>query len=251
VKKAQADYALSDIAVIVRTQNQAYPIMEALSMASIPFDTAYARPLARISGISQRLSLLEKRDWQCLVKGIGERSLELMQISGQISAAATDRIERADAMLRSLTGTVMQRIAMIEESECFKLPSLDKTHVFYDYARLFDDDVDGFIRFVRLSNDSGALAGEKVHVVTAHAAKGLEFKCVFMTGLTQGVFPLADSPLWEEKNLFYVAMTRAIDQLYLVCPKQAQSEFLGRIPMEHCCLMEERQERALEQLVLF
>ncbi|HPJ93984.1 MAG TPA: AAA family ATPase [Deltaproteobacteria bacterium] len=251
VKKAQADYALSDIAVIVRTQNQAAPIMESLSRASIPFDTAYARPLSRIRGISQRLSLLERRDWQPLVKGIGERSLELMQISGQITSAVADRIDRADALLRSLTGTIMQRIAMIEESECFKLPPLDKTHVFYDYARLFDDDVDGFIRFVRLSSDSGVLAGEKVHVITAHAAKGLEFKCVFMTGLSQGVFPLADSPLWEEENLFYVAMTRAIDRLYLVCPQQAHSEFLGRIPREHCCLIEERQERIFEQLVLF
>jgi DNA helicase-2/ATP-dependent DNA helicase PcrA len=251
VKKAQGDYALSDIAVIVRTQNQAYPIMEALSRASIPFDTAYARPLAQISGIAQRLSLLEKRDWQPLVKGVGEKSLELMQVSGQINAALADRINRADAQLRSLDGTVMQRLTMIEESEYFKLPWLDKTHVFYDYARLFDADVDGFIRFLRLSNDSGALAGEKVHIITAHAAKGLEFKCVFMAGLTQGVFPLADSLQWEEENLFYVAMTRAIDLLYLVCPPKAHSEFLGRIPKEYCSLIEETREPVFEQLVLF
>ena len=251
VNKAQADYALSDIAVIVRTQTQAYPIMEALSRASIPFDTAYARPLARISGVTQRLSLLEGRGWQPLVKGMGEKSLELLQASGAINAALAEKIERADALLSCLDGTGMQRIAMIEESELFKLPPLDKSHVFYDYARLFDTDVDGFIRFLRLSNDEGMPAGEKVHIITAHAAKGLEFRCVFMTGLTQGVFPLADSLQWEEENLFYVAMTRAIDLLYLVCPHNAHSEFLRRIPKENCTVIEEKREPVLKQLELF
>lgn len=251
VNKAQADYCLSDIAVIVRTQNQAQPIMEALSRESIPFDTAYARTLAQINGVSQRLAILEGRDWQSLVKGIGRKTLERIRIHGDAGSAITDRMEKADMLIGSLKGPVRDRIAMVEESSLFKLPHLEKGHVLYDYANIFGSDVDGFIQFCKLSHDQGALTGEKVRIITAHAAKGLEFKCVFIAGLTQGIFPLADSPYLEEQNLFYVAMTRAIDLLYFVCPHQADSVFLEKIPQEYCCLLEETKRPRTEQLLLF
>jgi superfamily I DNA/RNA helicase len=46
----------------------------------------------------------------------------------------------------------------------------------------------------------------------------------------RGIFPLSGSSLEEEQNLFYVGMTRAKDLLYLVCPQELSSEFVGRIP---------------------
>ncbi len=251
VKRAKAEYSLSDIAVIVRTQNQAQPIMEALSRASIPFDTAYARPLAQAGGVSERLSLLEHNGWQALVRGVGERSLDRLFSSGSPGAAVMEKIGKADAFLGSLEGPVTERIAGIEESSLFKLPGLDNGHVFYDYARIFGSDVNGFIEFCRLSHDQEGLTGEKVRIITAHAAKGLEFKCVFIAGLTQGVFPLAESPQWEEENLFYVAMTRAMDLLYLVCPDQGQSLFLQRIPQEYCTLVEEERKPRTAQMLMF
>jgi DNA helicase-2/ATP-dependent DNA helicase PcrA len=55
---------------------------------------------------------------------------------------------------------------------------------------------------------------EKVTLMTAHNAKGLEFSCVFITGLEDGLFPHSASmdskeELEEERRLFYVALTRA------------------------------------------
>lgn len=251
VRAAKADYCLSDMAVIVRTRNQARPIMDALEKASIPFDTAYAAPLAGITGISERLSLLEQKNWQPLVRGVGEKALERLSLSGSIPASVMERIEEADSLLDSLHGPVMQRLERIEESPLFKLSKLDKTHAFYDYARIFDQDIEGFIQFCRLSHDQGALSGEKVHILTAHAAKGLEFKCVFIAGLDQGVFPMADSHEREEQNLFYVAMTRAMDLLYLICGEDTGCSFLGRIPKEYCTLLEDKKRPAGRQLSLF
>jgi len=57
-----------------------------------------------------------------------------------------------------------------------------------------------------------------VTLITLHNTKGLEFKRVIMTGLEQGVFPREDKKgeeLEEERRLFYVGATRAMDELYL------------------------------------
>ena len=57
-----------------------------------------------------------------------------------------------------------------------------------------------------------------VTLITFHNTKGLEFKRVIMTGLEQGIFPRDDKKgddLEEERRLFYVGATRAMDELYM------------------------------------
>src|SRR5690606_4069770 len=61
---------------------------------------------------------------------------------------------------------------------------------------------------------------QAVTLMTAHNAKGLEFPVVFIAGMEDGLFPLArafDEPdlLEEERRLFYVAITRAEQKLYI------------------------------------
>jgi DNA helicase-2/ATP-dependent DNA helicase PcrA len=59
-----------------------------------------------------------------------------------------------------------------------------------------------------------------VTLITMHNTKGLEFKVVAVTGLEQGLFPREDDgpeDLEEQRRLFYVAITRAMDELYLSC----------------------------------
>ena len=67
------------------------------------------------------------------------------------------------------------------------------------------------------ANKSGDLQNA-VTLITFHNTKGLEFKRVIMTGLEQGIFPREDKKddeLEEERRLFYVGATRAMDELYL------------------------------------
>ena len=71
------------------------------------------------------------------------------------------------------------------------------------------------------AGDNMAQAGQDaVQLMTVHSAKGLEFDCVFITGMEEGLFPHENSMsdregLEEERRLMYVAITRARKRLYL------------------------------------
>lgn len=88
---------------------------------------------------------------------------------------------------------------------------------------------------------------EALQLMTVHAAKGLEFDAVFLTGLEEGLFPsefsLAErNGLEEERRLMYVAITRARQRLYLSMAEQRllhgkthfalSSRFVDEIPQE-------------------
>ena len=67
--------------------------------------------------------------------------------------------------------------------------------------------------------DSWKNNDDKVTLMTIHSAKGLEFKYVFVTGLEDGLFPVnrsfEDADIEEERRLFYVALTRAHERVFL------------------------------------
>jgi len=80
-------------------------------------------------------------------------------------------------------------------------------------------------------------AAERVILGTVHQAKGLEWSVVFVAWCTEGMFPLYRAlgdprGIEEERRLFYVAVTRAKDQLYLCHPVTDASRGFRRSPLE-------------------
>ena len=77
----------------------------------------------------------------------------------------------------------------------------------------------GFVSWLEASlrSDPPRQVGDAVDVMTFHRAKGLEWRVVFVTGLEDGLVPIAHarSPeaAAEERRLLYVACTRAMDDL--------------------------------------
>ena len=69
------------------------------------------------------------------------------------------------------------------------------------------------------SNSDAERGGDRVKLMTVHAAKGLEFPCVFLCGMNEGVFPSRRTrtlpAMEEERRLAFVAMTRAEKRLFL------------------------------------
>ncbi|MDQ2825307.1 MAG: UvrD-helicase domain-containing protein [Verrucomicrobiota bacterium] len=122
------------------------------------------------------------------------------------------------------------------------------------FARQFKDLNEFLAQLALISNVDAEAAPnqtadkEAVNLSSVHQAKGLEFHTVFIIWLTDGMFPSSRSlttrdALEEERRLFYVAITRARDELYLAYPHmrlnagfgdifQRPSRFLKEIPNE-------------------
>lgn len=95
------------------------------------------------------------------------------------------------------------------------------------YASRFDNLPDLLAQLVLLNsettNDSVELSDDTLRLTTIHQAKGLEFPVVFVIGLADTLFPLKraieEGDVEEERRLFYVAVTRAMEQLYMTQPR--------------------------------
>ncbi len=131
---------------------------------------------------------------------------------------------------------------------------LDDLEQLAGFARQFDDIEEFLGQLALLTNveaeaQQAAADDEQIKLSTIHQAKGLEFDVVFSIMLCDGLFPSARSiedpdGEEEERRLFYVAVTRARNELYLSYPliraaqgyggdyMQSPSRFLGEIPSD-------------------
>ncbi len=89
-------------------------------------------------------------------------------------------------------------------------------------GELGDKSLGSYLQQITLLTDADDDKGETdvVKLMTIHAAKGLEFSCVFVVGVEESLFPSAMSintreELEEERRLFYVAVTRAKQRLWM------------------------------------
>ena len=124
-------------------------------------------------------------------------------------------------------------------------------HTLANFARQYEsagDFLDQLALLSNLENETVAARDddEKVTLSSVHQAKGLEWKVVFVIWMTDGMFPSSRSlenadAIEEERRLFYVAVTRAKDELYLTYPNlrlnaaygemlQRPSRFLLEVP---------------------
>lgn len=86
-------------------------------------------------------------------------------------------------------------------------------------------DISDYLQNVSLYSDTDDMdeGNNSINLATIHAAKGLEFKVVFVIGLEEGLFPDSrkdgTDEMQEERRLMYVAITRAKERLYLTSAK--------------------------------
>jgi DNA helicase-2/ATP-dependent DNA helicase PcrA len=156
-----------------------------------------------------------------------------LQRSGYLRQLEADGTPEAETRLENLRELVAAAEDFTVESAAPGEVERSAVELFLDQVALVSD-VDGWDR-----------RAERVSLMTVHSAKGLEFPLVFLVGLEEGVFPHAASSrdaagIEEERRLFYVGMTRAMERLTLTCAQERRrygsrtfgvpSRFLREIP---------------------
>ncbi len=184
--------------------------------------------------------------------------------------AFCDMIDSFRAMLLTMPASQVFRAVMNEsgyiqslasdpatmEERCTNLDELFANLVRFEEENGENATLEGFLEEVALLTDIDNYNADldTVTLMTMHAAKGLEFPCVFIVGMENGIFPgmqaiTNESDMEEERRLAYVGITRAKDRLYLLnaatrmlygkTTSNPPSQFIREIPQK---LIEDRTE---------
>ena len=274
-----------EIAILYRTNFQSRALEEACMNADLPYQLLGTKFFDRkeVKDVLSYLRLALNTDSTADLarianvptRGLGKVTV-LKMIEGKradITGAALPKVERFEEIMQDIadharTEPLSKTIAFIikrtgletmykKEGTEEDLARLENMQELVSYAVRFDEEdaeiaVTQFLETVALQSDQDELAnneqGGAVRLMTVHAAKGLEFPYVFITGMEEGLFPherLDDRGIdhEEERRLFYVALTRAETKVYLTYAHMrtvfgsqrvnVPSSFLDDISTEH------------------
>ena len=140
-----------------------------------------------------------------------------------------------------------------------------------EVAADYRTDLIGFFSSIALHTDTDIYTqqAEKVSLMTMHAAKGLEFPVVFISGCEENLIPFKrrnseQADIEEERRLFYVAMTRAKERLYLTGAKKRRiygkledrnispfvADIENRLKLDETPQLKKRKKKESEQMQL-
>jgi len=217
----------------------------ALGQTSLERLTGYAR--------AQGISLLEACAQAELINELGPRARKGFKAFGDMIASLIKVSGEMplEQFVQEILDETGLRDALVEEDPLTADARLENLEEFTAAITEFsahnpEPTLDNFLAEITLYTnlDTYQDSDEKLTLMTLHNAKGLEFDKVFITGLEDGLFPLArsfDDPaeLEEERRLFYVGATRARKELTLTAARQRMryggtesmpSRFLGELP---------------------
>ncbi len=228
------EYGFSDIAVLYRLNAQASPLCAALDEAGIPYQrvgTGRKRTdrlerailaLARLAGLA---GPVEEAGASC--RTLGSLKIDMGEIVSSFRSRIAEEKPRQVPRSAHLVHAAGEVLAASLPSKADELRSLSRRLV--ERAALSDASRLDFVPAAALVNseDPWVARSEKITLSTIHAAKGLEFPVVFITGLEEGLIPFIgdDEPdraaaLEEERRLLYVGMTRAKNRLHLTSARR-------------------------------
>jgi len=207
----------SQQAVLVRTNAQTTAIAEALVAAGIPHQVRGAGSLLEQPEVRSALDAVRRSP--SLDAAIGDLDAEVARRSGMPQTETLGDIDTSrpddptsDRASSSVpTNGFDERAANVAE-----LVRLGREYRALEPAA----DIPGFLAWLTSTlRNEDASGGDRVDVVSFHAAKGLEWSSVHIAGLESGLVPIHHagddvSALDEERRLLYVALTRARDQLH-------------------------------------
>ncbi len=253
--KSDYNYAFSDMAVLYRTHYIGDEIVRRLKQKGIPVllsDGTSFLSEAPFNIISYALQLIQNKSNVIAFSDLAERLLGLnkshkQELLKQYSANEADpesffqdkRWKQWISLYNSLYAgfekgslkdTIQQLLDFfIPESELSEQQQI-KREMIIKLAAESDKHPGEYLQKNILSpyTDAGRIKSGGVSLMTFHAAKGLEFPVVFIAGAEEGVSPVVreDTDIEEERRLFYVAMTRAKEELQII--RSGKRRYYGR-----------------------
>ncbi len=247
----------SAIAVLYRTNFQSRVLEEAFLNYGVPYQLLGTKFFERkevkdvLSYLRLALNPTSTADLARVInepaRGIGKVTLlKVMEgKKGELKGATLEKVERFDQMMMDIadeartkvlsetlkfimkrTGIETELIKNGTEDDLSRLENLrELVTLGLRYDELSPEDgVEALLENAALQSDQDEIKDKEelnaVRLMTVHSAKGLEFPCVFISGLEEGLFPherLDDTGIdhEEERRLFYVALTRAEKKVYL------------------------------------
>jgi DNA helicase II / ATP-dependent DNA helicase PcrA len=214
------DFSFSDFAILLRSRRLAPPIIEALSRSGIPFqniddDILMNKPFARFLVAAVRCWISGRRD---LLAALVKNYLPAAQAQEFLKLYNNLPEDYELAELLSWLGT------FAGEDDAHEAAQLVAR--FREMAHVFGDRREHFLDALMLQRQVDQLdaRGERINVMTMHAAKGLEFPIVFVIGCEEEIIPFyrpgQKQDVAEERRLLYVGMTRAEKHLYITHAKK-------------------------------
>lgn len=236
---------LRQIAVLTRSGYHTAQLEIELSALRIPFkkfggirfiETAHVKDV--VSHLKVVVNPKDELAWRrvlLLLEGVGEKTVDTM-LEGGVALPRTGKFAHLASLLETLSQkhlTPAQKISDIVE---YYKPILRR--LYDDYPQR-EQDLDAFIEIAQqYTNDEEFLNdvaldppdqsavngtfddGDYLTISTIHSAKGLEWRAVFVLQLQDGKFPIVrdttkQDDIEEERRLFYVAVTRAKELLFL------------------------------------
>lgn len=224
---------LNNFAVLYRTNAQSRVVEERLLHASIPYTLVGGTRFYDRKEIKDVLAFLrllvnpkDMASYQRLEK-LGKTRLKKFLDFSQKFKEEMENLSSLEIMDRILEATGYLDLYNPEiEEDLMRLENIKELRsVATEFPRLIDflENV-ALVQQEYLPNDRPKTINHKprdgITLMTAHAAKGLEFPIVFMVGMEEGLFPHSRSlidplEIEEERRLCYVGMTRAKEKLFL------------------------------------
>ncbi len=253
-------YDYKDIGILYRTNGQSRLLEEVFLKENIPYNVVgayYFYQRKEIKDLLSYLKLINNQNDDIALRrvinepkrGIGEKAIEnLSNEATRLSSSMFDAISKGRELafkelildmikaqdnlsLTEFIDYVIDKSGMKESLTSEKSLEndlrLDNLEEFKSVTASFEErtgsvNLSDFLEEISLVADISEHKEEKdaVTLMTIHSAKGLEFDCVFLCGMEEGIFPHqnsfgSDAEIEEERRLCYVGITRARKVLYL------------------------------------
>ena len=234
-------FQYEDIAILYRNNKQSYVLEKELFQNDIPYSIFGGKPLYKHKEIKQILSVYRFMDNQndiisflnifnldqsildIFQKKYKKTILDLLDYAvayndktiSQISKNLRNIINiRYNLSKDQLFDKVIESIYLKEEIDNEKGSKERWNRVFFFKSMILEsDDYKEFLNQLYLESNTTKTKG--VNLLTIHKAKGLEFKAVFIVSCNEGILPMKNSDIEEERRLMYVAITRAKEFLMI------------------------------------